>query len=457
MNHRNKIMYFIGIGGIGMSALARWYKHQGASIYGYDLTNSPLTDRLIDEGMIIHFDEDINKLPENIDTVVYTPAIPIDNIELIYLKKQGVNIFKRAELIGEITKEFNTIAIAGTHGKTSISALIAHLLKHANINVSAFVGGICNNYNSNLILSNSTDYLVIEADEYDRSLLQIEPNIAVISSMDQDHLDIYQDHDDIKNTFKLFAQKLPQDGVLIHNSKLAPFDNAPGRHVTYGTNTNASITASNIRVKNGKFVIDVDYNTGKIENLEIQVPGIHNIENTLAAIAIALEVGLSPAKIVAGIATFKGVARRMEFKIINDNYIFIDDYAHHPEEIKVTVSAVKRLYPNKKVTGIFQPHLFSRTRDFVDEFALELSKLDEIIIMDIYPAREKPIEGITSQIIKNKIKNKNVRILNKEEILNYLSANKPEVLLTMGAGDIGLLVKRIEKLYDVAFADDAEN
>ena len=447
MSNRNKILYFIGIGGIGMSALARWYKHQGAMIYGYDLVSSPLTDELINEGMNIHFDEDISKLPKNIDTVVYTPAIPADNVELTYLKNKGVSIIKRAELIGQLSKTHNTIAIAGTHGKTSISALIAHILVHSNINVSAFVGGICNNYNSNLILSNSTDYLIIEADEYDRSLLQIEPDIAVISSMDEDHLDIYQNHDDIKNTFKLFAKKLPQNGVLIHNSKLAPFDNTPGVHITYGTNTNSNIKASNIRVQNSKFVIDVDTRIGEIKNLEIQVPGIHNIENTLASIAIAMEVGLSLDEIVSGITTFKGVARRMDFKIINKNNIFIDDYAHHPEEIKATISAVKQLFPGKKITGIFQPHLFSRTRDFADEFASELNILDEIILMEIYPAREKPIAGVSSQIIKSKIKNKNVLQLTKEEILNYLSINKPEVLLTMGAGDIGLLAKQIETQY----------
>ena len=447
MNYRNKILYFIGIGGIGMSALARWYKHQGAIIYGYDLVSSPLTDELINEGVHIHFDEDISKLPENIYTVVYTPAIPSNNTELDYLKNKGIPTIKRAELIGKISREFITIAIAGTHGKTSITALIAHILKHANINISAFVGGICNNYNSNLILSNSTDYFIIEADEYDRSLLQIEPNIAVISSMDQDHLDIYQNHDDIKNTFKLFAQKLPEDGVLIHNSKLAPFDDAQGKHITYGANENATIQASNIHVLNSKFVIDVNTKIGKIEKLEVQVPGIHNIENTLAAIAIALEVGLSLDDIKLGITTFKGVARRMEFKIANDNNIFIDDYAHHPEEIKVTISAVKQLYPHKKITGIFQPHLYSRTRDFVNEFAVELDKLDEIILMEIYPARERPIEGITSKIIANKIQNKKVVILDKEKILEYLSNNKPEVLLTMGAGDIGLLSKEIKELY----------
>ncbi|MFK5855891.1 MAG: UDP-N-acetylmuramate--L-alanine ligase [Bacteroidota bacterium] len=447
MNQSNKIMYFLGIGGIGMSALARWYHHHGATIYGYDLNSSPLTDELINEGMIIHFDEDIRKLPQNINTVVYTPAIPSDNIEFIYLKTKGVNIIKRAELIGLISKDYTTIAIAGTHGKTSISALIVHLLKHANINVSAFVGGYCKNYNSNLILSNTTDYLIIEADEYDRSLLQIEPNIVVISSMDEDHLDIYQNHDDIKNTFKLFAQKLPQNGVLIHSSKLEPFNTAPGKHITYGTNSEASIRASNIRVQNSKFIIDIDTEIGKIENVEIQVPGIHNIENTLAAVAIAMEVGLSFAEIKSGITTFKGVSRRMDFRIINKTLIFIDDYAHHPEEIKATISAVKQLYPDKRITGIFQPHLFSRTRDFSDEFANELSKLDELILMDIYPAREKPIDGITSKIIIDKIKNKVVRIFNEKEILGRLSNNKPEVLLTMGAGDIGLLVNKIERLF----------
>ncbi len=444
MSSRNKIMYFLGIGGIGMSALARWYKQQGATIFGYDLNRSPLTDELISEGMKIHFNADISQLPENIDIVVYTPAIPSDNIELVYLKETEVPIYKRAELIGQITKDHTTIAVAGTHGKTSISALTAHLLKHNNVNVTAFVGGVCRNYNSNLILSDSTDYILIEADEYDRSLLQIEPNIAVISSMDEDHLDIYQNHDDIKSTFNKFAQKLPPEGILIHNSKLDPFDNVPGKHIKYGTSKNALIVASNIHVSNGKFVIDIDTEIGKLENIEIQVPGIHNIENTLAAVAISIEVGLSLSDIASGISTFKGVERRMDFRIINEKIIFIDDYAHHPEEIKATISAVKKLYPNKKITGIFQPHLFSRTRDFTKEFAYELSELDKLILMDIYPAREKPIEGITSRTILDRVENENGRIMGKEEILEYLSDNQPEVLLTMGAGDIGLLVKEIE-------------
>ena len=446
MNYRNKIMYFLGIGGIGMSALARWYKQQGALIYGYDRFRSPLTDDLIKEGMIIHFEEDIDQLPETIDIVVYTPAIPSDNIEFVHLQKTGIPIFKRSELIGNITKDYFTIAIAGTHGKTSISALAAHILKNAGINVSAFVGGICKNYNSNLILSQSTDYIVVEADEYDKSLLQIEPNIVIISSMDQDHLDIYEDHDEIKATFIKFAQKLPQTGVLIYNSKLESFE-TPGKHVSYGINNESSITASNIRVSNGKFVFDIDTGIGKIENIEIQVPGIHNIENTLAAIGIAIEIGLSANEIKSGISTFEGVARRMDFRIVNEELIFIDDYAHHPEEIKATISAVKDLYPNKKITGIFQPHLYSRTKDFTDEFASELSQLDELILMEIYPAREKPIKGITSKIILEKTKNTKGKIMGGQEILEYLSDKKPEVLLTMGAGDIGLLVRKIETQF----------
>jgi len=445
MSNRNKIMYFLGIGGIGMSALARWYKQQGATIFGYDLNSSPLTNKLTSEGMNIHFDADINHIPKNIDTVVYTPAIPSDNIELVYLKKTGIPIYKRAELIGQITRDYTTIAIAGTHGKTSISALTAHLFKHNNVNVTAFVGGICRNYNSNLILSDSTDYLIIEADEYDRSLLQIEPNIAVISSMDEDHLDIYQNHDNIKTTFKKFAQKLPDDGVLIHNSNLDPFDNVSGKHITYGTTNSASIFASNIHISNGKFVVDIDSESGKLKNVEIQVPGIHNIENTLAAVAIAMEVGLSLAEIESAISTFKGVERRMDFRIVNESIIFIDDYAHHPKEIKATIAAVKKLYPNKKIMGIFQPHLFSRTRDFAKEFAEELNKLDELVLMEIYPAREKPIDGITSKTILDNVEKKNGQIMSSEVILEHISDNQPEVLLTMGAGDIGLLVKEIDK------------
>lgn len=447
MNSSNKIMYFLGIGGIGMSALARWYNQQGARIYGYDIQTSQLTDELIAEGMTIHFEADISQIPENINIVVYTPAIPSTNIELIYLKNIGTPVLKRAELIGSITNDFFTIAVSGTHGKTSISALAAHLLKVSGICVTAFIGGICKNYNSNLVLSKSTEYLIVEADEYDKSLLQIDPNIVVISSIDEDHLDIYKDYEELKSTFKKFANKLPKNGVLIYNSKLGSFDGIHAKHITYDIKNDASIHASNIRIENGKFILDIDTSIGKMENVEIQVPGVHNIENTLAAVAIAIEIGLSLKDIVSGIVTYKGVERRMDFRIVNEKIIFIDDYAHHPVEIKATITAVKQLYPNKKITGIFQPHLYSRTQDFSDEFAAELSELDELILMDIYAAREEPIKNITSLTILEKTNNKKGQIMSKEEILDHLSKNQPEVLLTMGAGDIGLLAKEIETQF----------
>ena len=440
----NDIIYFLGIGGIGMSALARWYNHLGAKIYGYDLQPSKLTNQLISEGMIIHFDADINKIPSNVSLMVYTPAIPADNIELKYFQENRIPTLKRAELIGKITRNYNTIAIAGTHGKTSISALTTHILKNAGINISAFVGGVCRNYNSNLILSDTTDYLLIEADEYDKSLLQIEPNIVVISSMDEDHLDIYDDHDDIKSTFIEFAQKINIGGTLIYNSTLDSLDDVKVKKITYDAYKPASTYAANTRVENGKFVIDISTNLGKIYNVSIQVPGVHNIENTLASVSIAIQANVSLEEIKKGIESFKGVERRMDFRIITNDVIYIDDYAHHPEEIKATISAIKQLYPQKKITGIFQPHLFSRTRDFATEFAKELSKIDDVILLDIYPAREKPIEGISSTTILEKITNNSSQTLNKTETINYISTNKPEILITMGAGDIGLLVKEIE-------------
>ena len=444
MNLSNKILYFLGIGGIGMSALARWCAHQGAMIYGYDLQPTKLTDELISEGMIVHFTSDISLIPKNIDFVVYTPAIPSDDIEYLHFIESKTPMIKRAELIGKISHDITTIAIAGTHGKTSISALTAHILKNANLNISAFVGGICRNYNTNLILSDSTDYLVLEADEYDRSLLQIEPNIAVISSMDEDHLDIYADKNDIKNTFIEFSKKIDDGGVLIYNSTIGPFDLSNIKKLSYSGGNPASIHASNIRITEGVYIIDIDANGTPIKNISIQIPGLHNIENTLAAVAIGLELGLTPDEIKSGIETFQGVERRMDYRIKNDRVIYIDDYAHHPEEIKVTVDTIKELYPNKKITGIFQPHLYSRTRDFAKEFAGQLSKLDEVILMDIYPAREKPIPGITSEIISDSIVGTKCQTLKPKEILNYLSNNNPQVVLTMGAGDINMMVEKIE-------------
>lgn len=445
MIFRNKILYFLGIGGIGMSALARWCQLQGAKIYGYDLQPSKLTNELISEGMNIHFETDITKIPDNIEMVIYTPAIPSDNAELKHFEDLGITIMKRAELIGRITHDIPTIAVAGTHGKTSISALIAHILKNAGINISAFVGGISRNYNTNLIISETVDYLVVEADEFDRSLLRLDPNIAVVSSMDEDHLDIYSGKDDINNTFVEFAHKV-DNGILVFNSTLELLDGLNKQQISYSAKDAATTHCSKINIKEGKYVIDIETKVGKINDVEIQVPGMHNIENTLAAASVAIEVGVSLTDIKKGIQTFAGVERRMDYRINNDNLIYIDDYAHHPEEIKTTISTVKELYPDKKITGIFQPHLYSRTRDFAVEFAIELSRLDEIILMEIYPAREKPIPGITSELLMKKITHSNCKVLNVNEILDYLSKTHTEVLLTMGAGDIGLLVEEIENV-----------
>lgn len=444
LNKVNK-MYFLGIGGIGMSALARYFLHQGMEIHGYDLTPTPLTTQLQNEGMIIHFDEDISKIPTDLDLVINTPAIPKENIELLHLQKSGIPLLKRAELIGDLSDQMFTIAVAGTHGKTSICALTAHLLKSAGINVTALIGGILNNYHSNFIVSETTDALVVEADEFDRSFLQLHPNIAVISSMDADHLDIYNNKETLHDSFRLFAKRTVGEGVLIINQKLEKLIDLPENTISYGLDEMSDVNASDIHVAEGRFVFDLQYKQEMVHQIKLQVPGYHYVENALAAAAIGFQFELSADQIKEGLESFTGVERRFEYKINKNDLVFIDDYAHHPEEIRVTVEAVKTLFPDKKITGVFQPHLFSRTRDFADEFAASLEPLDEIILLPIYPAREKPIPGITSSIILDQVKNSNKQLLNKGELVAYL-ANKPiEILITLGAGDIGLMVTEIEK------------
>lgn len=438
-------MYFLGIGGIGMSALARYFNKAGKQIYGYDLTSTPLTDSLEVEGMVIHFTEDLNQIPDNIDLVVYTPAVPADNKEFIYLKEKGISFIKRAQLIGQLSKDHFTIAVAGTHGKTSISAIAAHVLKSAKLNLSAFVGGICLNYNSNLILSDKTDYLLVEADEFDRSFLNLHPDIAVISSMDADHLDIYENKEDLQNTFRQFAGLLDKQSIFIRNISLADFQLQGVKTLTYGIRSDANVRASNINVNEGQFVFDLWNRENKIGKITMQIPGHHYVENALAAAAIGLQLGLSEKQIIDGLESFSGVERRFETKINRIDRIFIDDYAHHPEEINATISAVKMLHPDKQITAIFQPHLYSRTKDFADEFAEALSAVDQLILLDIYPAREKPIPGITSDTILAKVRISNKKRMEKSELLAFLQKNKPVLTLTMGAGDIGLLTKDIEK------------
>ncbi len=438
--------YFLGIGGIGMSALARFYKRKGYDIYGYDRTATPLTAQLESEGIHIHYKEDVSAIPENPDPVVYTPAIPQNNKEYQYFINNNFNLKKRAAVLGDLSKEYFTVAVAGTHGKTSISSMAAHLLKAAGKNITALIGGILKNYNSNCIISDNTDILVVEADEYDRSFLQLHPDISVISSMDADHLDIYGTKAEIQNAFVDFARKLGPEGTLIYHEGLRHLPDFSGKKITYSARKQADCRAENIRIENGSFIFDLRYGTQTIEAIRLAVPGLHYIENALAASIIGFKTGLTPSEIKSGLESFQGVQHRFDYHIKTGNLVFIHDYAHHPDEIKVTIEAVKMLYPSKKITVVFQPHLFSRTHDFALEFAKALEKVDEIILLNIYPARELPIPGVTSEIILNNITNPHKKLMKKNELLEYLSQNKPEVLLTLGAGDIGLMPAEIKKV-----------
>ena len=439
-------LYFVGIGGIGMSALARYFHQRGVEIHGYDLSPSPLTDALQKEGMHIHFDDNIDKIPENIDLVIYTPAIPAENKELAFFRKNKMPLLKRAELIEQLTNDYFTIAVAGTHGKTSISSITAHLLKSAGKNITALVGGICKNYNSNLITSGKTDYFLVEADEFDRSFLKLKPNISLVSSMDADHLDIYGSHEELKKNFRAFVGNIVDGGILVYNQKLKEFDNYPGRKVNYGLNTNAIFRANKIKIIDGQFNFNIFYGDIVIKNVSLQVPGFHYIENALAAVSVAFEIGLTADQVKSGLESFKGVERRFEFHIHTPEKVYIDDYAHHPEEIRVTVEAARKLFPGRKICGIFQPHLFSRTRDFAEGFAQALDQLDKIILLDIYPARELQIPGITSKIIFDKMRSPDKKLISKENLMQFLEEDDIDVLLTLGAGDIGLFPEKITNL-----------
>jgi UDP-N-acetylmuramate--alanine ligase len=445
LNKVNKI-YFLGIGGIGMSALARYFNFLGAEIYGYDLTPSPLTRQLEDEGMHIHYDINISAIPSKLDFVVFTPAIPKENKELIYFRNSGFEILKRAELIGKITKDKFTIAIAGTHGKTSISALTAHLINSAQKNVTAFVGGIMKNYNSNLIYSDNAEIFLVEADEYDRSFLQLTPDIAVISSIDADHLDIYEDKFQMSEGFRSFASRLKENGKLILNEKIQDFKQ---NTLTYGFDAPSEIKAKNIHISDGKFVFDIEYDSGAIKGIRMMIPGHHYIENALAAVTIGIQLNINDVQIKSALESFKGVERRFEIRVNTNKTVYIDDYAHHPQEIMATLRAIRLLFPNRKLTGIFQPHLYSRTRDFADEFAQSLENLDEIILLPIYPARENPIEGVSSEMLLGKMKNINKHLVSKVDLLDFLKNKHIDVLVSMGAGDIGLMATEIEKLLTI--------
>jgi UDP-N-acetylmuramate--alanine ligase len=447
-------VHFLGIGGIGMSALARWFNHVGVAVSGYDKTPSSLTKALEEEGMQISFSDDIESIPNKVkedsskSLIVWTPAIPKDTVQLRYFQQEGYRLEKRAAVLGLITADMPTIAVAGTHGKTTTSSMIAHLLKHAGKNVAAFLGGITQNYQSNLILHDEGKKgatVVVEADEFDRSFLHLHPNVAVLTSADPDHLDIYGDDEHMVEGFRAFVDLLPSGGQLYVQANAFSKIGLPKKAVKvmqYGINA-GEVRAENIRPKVASFAFDFVSKDYKIKELEIKIPGYHNVENVLPAISIALQMGISPAEIKAGLESYKGVKRRFEIWVQEDGKVFIDDYAHHPEEIRAFLSSVKAMYPQNKLTAIFQPHLYTRTRDFAKGFSESLSLADEVVLLDIYPARELPIEGVSASMLLEGIQVTKKSLQTKDGLLDYLNASKPEVLVTIGAGDIDRLVEPI--------------
>lgn len=439
-----KHIYLLGIGGIGMSALARYYNRNGYTVSGYDKTRTELTKKLETEGIEIHYTEDVTKIPENPELIIYTPAVPKEHKEIQWLQKRGCELKKRAEVLGIISREKRALAVAGTHGKTTTTSLLTHILKVGGIDCTAFLGGIAENYGSNFV-AGSSDFVVVEADEYDRSFLHLSPEIAAVTSTDADHLDIYGDADTmLESGFGAFVKKVNPEGfVFLQND--AEVKSGHPQTFRYGINR-GDYRAENIRVEDGWFTFDFKSEIENINDIKIALPGRHNIENATAAIAVAQQVGVTGEAVKEALRTFKGIKRRFEFLHRTKNSVYIDDYAHHPSELKAAIGAARELFPDKKITGIFQPHLYSRTQDFQDGFAAELSKLDEVILLDIYPARELPIPGVTSKIVFDKIENKRKKLMRKEEVSKELKTRKTEVVMTLGAGDIDTLRDEIKAL-----------
>lgn len=438
-------IYFLGIGGIGMSALARYFYQKGCKVSGYDKTPSPLTKRLEEEGILIHYDDNPDLIPDNVDFVVLTPAIPNDSLELNYLKERNVRIIKRAEVLGDISRQCRSVAVAGSHGKTTVTALVTHLLNYAGKKMSAFVGGIAKNIDSNVIIGDENDEIVVmEADEFDRSFLQLNPYISIVTSIDADHLDIYGDKEQLEEGFSQFVNKTMPEGVVIYNSALNI--KTDRKHLTYGFD-DADVMARDIRIENGMTKFSVVTKEGlEYGEYEMQLFGRHNVMNAMSAIITCFQLHVDMKTVREGLAAFKGVQRRFDIRFRNDEVCYIDDYAHHPEEIKASLRAVRDIYPERELTLIFQPHLFSRTRDFMNEFAEALSLADRLLLMEIYPAREKPIDGITSSVLLEKVRCKEKQICSKEELVDTIRKMKPELIMTMGAGDIDRFVPQIETL-----------
>jgi UDP-N-acetylmuramate--alanine ligase len=440
-------VYFLGIGGIGMSALARYFLSSGWKVHGYDRTSTVLTGQLQEEGMIIHYEEDTKLIPAHVDIVVYTPAVPTDHSEYRYFVQNGISILKRAEVLGLIAQDYQTIAIAGTHGKTTTTTLVSHLLKQSELDCQAFLGGISKNYESNLLLSDSSPFLVAEADEFDRSFLQLFPFIAVITSIDADHLDIYGDHSKMLNTFTEFTGNIMPGGTLILKSGLELPLNLQEECTLYRYSMNGTgdFMATHLELRKGLYHFDFHFPGGIWKDLVLGLPGLYNVENAVAALAAVWLCGADEEEIRPALESFQGVRRRFDIRFSGRNCVYIDDYAHHPAELTASITAARNLFPGKKVTGIFQPHLYSRTRDFADEFAIALDLLDEIILLPIYPAREMPIPGISSEMLQSKIQSGKCTIASMKDFPECLNVNKLEVLMTLGAGDIDILTVPIEK------------
>jgi UDP-N-acetylmuramate--alanine ligase len=447
-----KRFYFIGIGGIGMSALARYFKAKGFDVAGYDKTPSPLTDELQKEGIVVHFDDLADKIPsayQDIDStlVVYTPAIPKNMGELVYVQ-QNHKVLKRSEVLGLITQTSKGLGVAGTHGKTTTSTMLAYVLSQSHLKCSAFLGGISSNFSSNVLVDPSAAYSVIEADEFDRSFLRLKPFASIITAMDPDHLDIYGTKELFIEGFQEYADKHSENQLLIYKYDL-PLRQTGFRGISYGINEpGARVNGTNLHYEKGQFFIDIHLNGEVWKEVALGLPGIHNAENALAVAAMCKELGLSENEIRSGLQNFKGVKRRFEYQVRTEKLIYIDDYAHHPTEIAALVSSIRLLYPKKRIIGVFQPHLFSRTRDFEEGFVRELAKLDEAIIMPIYPAREEPIAGVSSDELVRKIGRK-ASLKTPEEVLEFANSIEEGVVLTIGAGDIDRIVpemkKRLEK------------
>jgi UDP-N-acetylmuramate--alanine ligase len=460
-----KYIYLIGVGGIGMSALARYFNSKGKMVSGYDKIKSELCIELETEGINIHYSDDVHEIPEPIKNagfndilVIYTPAISSENKVISFFTNKGFKVYKRAEVLGMISKQSFTIAVAGTHGKTTTSTILAHILKQAGKDSTAFLGGISRNYNTNLLLADKGNILIVEADEYDRSFLQLHADIAIITSVDTDHLDIYENKEDLEKAFVQFATQIKQKGLLLVEESVSIDFPAPedGAKLTYSATKNADYYAENIKVKDGKMNFDLkalDIMPGmsyeqKQEGLEFILPGIHNVSNSIAASAVSCYLGLGCKDIARGLTTFKGIKRRFDVHLSTSKVAYVDDYAHHPEEVSATIGAAIQLFPKRDLTIVFQPHLFSRTQDFANEFASSLVGANDLILLDIYPAREKPITGVDSQMLLDLCTNPIKEVCKKEELLAVLKNKELDVLLTLGAGDIGTLVEPIKHLLN---------